>query len=212
MYRQQRLVVLLAAALAVAGPLAADTNRFFNPDFDENTLGWDDITGENPFWFSDDRNLCPGSGSAYNSAALPGGFLRSATSLTGKIVPVIPSVAFSQVIPAFGGEILFLHAEALVHGAQPVLSSITVIACNSAGCAPRIDSAPVSLPRGSWTRVSMPPVTVPVGSDFAGVIFNFVSLGTLDVRLDRVYGSTVDEVFADGFELGETCRWSITVP
>ena len=65
---------------------------------------------------------------------------------------------------------------------------------------------------GLWRRFARPLGTAPVGATAIRVSFLAVSVpgDAYDVRLDNLM--LAPTIFADGFETGNTSRWSATVP
>ena len=191
---------MAAIVAGASAPLSGSVNRFFNPDFDTGVVGWD-YPSSTPDWYDEDRDECAGSGSAVASSQ-------------PILADTVHFADFVQAIPAGGGETLFLRADA-----RPILittasldARILVIFCGPAGCGEPDFGPLVVVPAGTWTRVTRPPVAVPTGVDQAVVSFLFETSSPFDVLLDRTYGSEGDGLFGDDFEVGESCRWSLSTP
>jgi hypothetical protein len=193
------LLVLLALAVVPAG---ATTNRFYNPEFDHNVVGWNDppatLTGGT--WDSEDRNACTQSGSAFTS---------SVTLLIG------PLVYFGQCIPVFGGEQISLNIDTRVIAASQPIQGRVVVQFTTGGCGdPPVATQTTTfgvIPFGTWTRMSAVTL-VPPEAVTAVVTYQLTSTASFDVLWDRAWASSwTFEIYADDTELGQLCRWSAVV-
>jgi hypothetical protein len=188
------LVILLA--LALSGPVAAQSNRFFNPDLDSDTVGW--VFQAEPGssnWDWEDRDGCEGSGSVFLSGVEAVGF----------------GAYGAQCIPVFAGETLNFEMEVRPIRAFDLVQGGVSILYTTGGCEiPGFDdefSPWRELPFGIWSRLDASFV-VPAGSVSAWVAFQTVSDSPFDALLDGAYGAEPPfRIFSDDFEYGSTCRW-----
>jgi hypothetical protein len=190
--------VALAVTLVLAcAPLGATTNRFFNPDFDANTVGWEDtVPPAVPPRSVHDRNGCSRSGSVDPTLQVGWGFF---------------SASVSQCVPVFQGEVLMAVADFRLSGLSDVGIAMAV-QFKAGGCTsadgPRVDG-PIDLrvPSGTWTTFPRLQFGVPSGMESAIVHFSFLSAGDFDVQVDRAFVGHPFEIADEDFERGYSCAF-----
>ena len=197
---------LIAPALVLALPVSAQ-NLLTNPSFDADVLGW-----ETP----------PGPVLVHNAAD---GFLAAGAAETEGVVMTpgfSPSTGIRQCVDLAGMDPAMPQ---IVQGAvRPVnhdafLPAITVTWHGSAQCGPPdLGQTSVSGPtpvQGQWTVVEGPAGPVPGSAVSAFVVFLLATTSTAPdtiTRFDDLFFGVDPLIFTDGFESGDTTRWSTAIP
>jgi hypothetical protein len=157
-----------------------------------------------------DAGLCgPGSVSGRaESASSTAGYL-------GQFFPDCISPVVAGQTYSFGGMIRFLTGQVATGNSQ--FSAVWTDAPDCAGLVTGVDySAPLvtTALAGNWVP-SRTVEVAPAGSQSVHLRLRVVkdgAGGALATRFDSVYFAAGNYIFAEGFEVGSTCRWSLTSP
>ncbi len=195
-------VVLLT--MVMAAPIVHAQNLLPNPTFDSDVAGWLASAGSTVGWDPLDANGNPLSGSALvtNIDADPNdseGAFRCIEGLTGET-----AYQFGADILIPGGQIETGNAYILVQW------------YGGAGCSGflNLTESPIVLTTtpDEWFAVSKV-ATSPTGTQSGRLrlsVWKIEAGGSLAAQFDNVWMEAV--LFVDGFETGDTSRWSSTMP
>ncbi|HEV8629038.1 MAG TPA: hypothetical protein VGV61_01890 [Thermoanaerobaculia bacterium] len=188
-------LLALIALLAPGAAQAAGTNGLQNPDFDADLSHWsfDVTTGTGTFagpGQAQDANGCPNSGSV---------------SIAGVSVGASFVAAVIQCVPNPGGLLTAKFRAKVVSGTNVrgnfLFNDCSTLLSHGGG-------SDVPLASTGWTDVVHEGFTGG-GSTSEQVSFVAVSSsGPFTVLIDRAFVGRFKELFADGFEIGSTCRWN----
>lgn len=214
MYFDHRLTVAAFAALAVLrAPVMAQTGNLVpNGRFDlaDGVIGWVVASPENSsmtFDASADLNDCLGSGVALgtNNSSSDAGSAQYRVCLGA----VSPDESFRM-----SGEFRF-ESSAVSGRANLTLRFFSSANCEgtltSTGFAGYAQSA-----TAGWQHLEAGPVTpAPTAQSAALVVFLTKTFGAdpaVSVQFDEIRVTRIEWIFAEDFEVGETCRWSLVAP
>lgn len=211
MSRIDTLATALSGCLIclAAGPLGAGVNLLANGDFDvtPGVTGW--LVGEPSVsaveWQPSDADDCLQSGLARLSNTSPDGF----------------HWAFLKTCAAASeGETYRLSLEVrFLAGTATSIFLSQVAFWDGADCTGTMTSASYGLgldsTSTSWTPLVWPDISVPGGSQ--SVLLQLILAkepagGLAQLEVDRVLLTPNPYLFADGVEVGETCRWDAALP
>jgi hypothetical protein len=187
-----------------AGAVGDAQNLVANPDFDSGIAGWH-LVGRGALTHSTDGAMTPGS-------------LEAAGGLAGNATQAIAGQCLSGVSP---GQILDFRARLRVVSGSPSYCRVALFESERDDC--RWIALGAELRRtafsGGWDPLSGGSLPMAAGTRSIELRLHCANAaGDLDplvVHFDDVSvtrAGFVSEIFSDGFELGNTSRWSSTVP
>ena len=189
--------VFLALWMMGINPAASQT--LTNSDFDSDLSGWQVVPSPQHDWSVLDHEDDPTSGSLLAYKDSPGGGLLQAT----QCVEVEPgdgnSLTAKVFVPLTSNPADFYLG----------LSYFTDTTCQNYLDFDRVYWAP---PQGEWIDFTFGPSIAPAGAFSAQVALSLFESFSASVPVTAHIDAVRLYVFADGFELGDTTRWSATVP
>jgi hypothetical protein len=192
----------VVAGLCTATLLPAQ-NLLVNPDFDVDASSWElamsDGTGQASWVAGTDASSCAGSGSLRVDASF---------AETG-----LAAVSSSQCVPTTPGTLLAVRASVRHDAVCAVWLGVTKYfdsECQNVFEGVGFAQAPDG---DGFVRVEG---AVYVESGIVAMrpeIDSYCALdGSTSIALDELYFGPPSWIFSDGFEIGETCRWSTAAP
>lgn len=196
----RKVVHVFVGVMLAAGVVGAQY-PVTNPGFDIDLSGWGSFGGE-AAWDSLDANGSPGSGSArLSSGAVP---FEEAT-----LSQCIPVVEFEKYV--FGVKTLVPDGQAAEVRAHFRVAWYFYPGCTVLLKAEGFDATPWSA--GNWYSIFYSNIS-PQGATSAIIELQGGTFSVIDpafeVYFDDIWADL--EIFSDGFELGNTIRWSSSVP
>lgn len=195
--------VVFPAILLVAAATGAQ-NLVANPDFGSGIAGWH-LVGRGALTHSADGGMAPGS-------------LEAAGGLAGNATQAVAGQCLSGASP---GQLLDFRVRLRVVSGSPSYCRVALFESERDDC--RWIALGAELRRttfsGGWDLLSGGSLPIAAGTRSIELRLHCATAaGDLDplvVRFDDVSvtrGGFVSEIFSDGFELGNTSRWSSTFP